>query len=63
MSVNPLNGMVNQVELTIHVPPAIPEKYHEALVRSAELCAVKKHFETPPTFSINTLVDEFALGD
>ena len=63
MSINPLNGMVSQVELTIHVPPEIPEKYHEALVRSAELCAVKKHFENPPSFSIHTRVSEFALGD
>ena len=63
MSINPLNGMVSQVELTINVPPEIPEKYHEALVRSAELCAVKKHFENPPSFSIHTRVSEFALGD
>jgi ribosomal protein S12 methylthiotransferase accessory factor len=63
MVVNTVNGMINQVELIIHLPPNIPEKYHEALVRSAELCAVKKHFESPPSFLIHTLVDELAIGN
>lgn len=51
---NPTNGMIGKVELEIQVPPSFPEQYKSALIRSAELCAVKKHFETPPQFDIHT---------
>jgi hypothetical protein len=40
----PLTGMVSKVDLEIHLPPGFPEKYREAVLHSAELCAVKKHF-------------------
>ena len=33
---------------------AFLEKYRPSLIRSAELCAVKKHFENPPTFEVST---------
>jgi ribosomal protein S12 methylthiotransferase accessory factor len=48
------NGMVGKVGLEIQVPPSFPEKYLSSLVRAAELCAVKKHFERPPEFEIYT---------
>jgi putative redox protein len=48
------HGMVGKIQLEIQVPPEFPEKYHSALVRSAEQCAVKKHFEDPPAFEIFT---------
>ena len=47
-------GMVDRIELEIRVPPTFPEKYREALIRSAELCAVKKHIENPPVFEVST---------
>jgi putative redox protein len=52
---NLLTGMIDQIDLEIHVPPEFPERYYEALVRSAELCAVKKHLENPPRFNVRTL--------
>jgi putative redox protein len=54
MENNPLTGLISQVELEIQVPPTFPEKYRPALIHSAELCAVKKHLETPPHFTITT---------
>jgi putative redox protein len=51
---NPASGMVGKIDLEIQVPPAFPEKYLSSLVRSAELCAVKKHLETPPQFNVFT---------
>lgn len=51
---NPLSGMVEKIDLEIQVPSTFPERYHEALVRSASLCAVKKHMETPPEFNVYT---------
>ncbi len=57
---NPMSGMVEKVDLEIQVPASIPQKYHAALINSAELCAVKKHLEKPPRFEITTSVVEGA---
>ncbi|HEX6304153.1 MAG TPA: OsmC family protein [Anaerolineales bacterium] len=51
---DPFSGMVGKVGLEIQVPSSFPEKYLPSLVRSAEMCAVKKHFEKPPQFEIYT---------
>ena len=51
---NALNGMVDKIDLEIQVPPTFPKQYHEALIRSADLCKVKKTLEHPPTFEIVT---------
>ena len=48
------NGLIGKVELEIQVPDSFPERYLSSLVRSAELCTVKKHFEQPPQFEIYT---------
>lgn len=49
-----MTGMIGKVELEIQVPPDFPEKYRPSLIRSAEMCAVKKHIEKPPQFEIVT---------
>ena len=49
-----MNNMVEKIDLEIQVPPEFPQKYYESLVRSAELCAVKKHLENPPEFEVTT---------
>jgi len=54
MHSNPMSGMVEKIDLEIQVPPSFPEKYRSSLIRSAELCAVKKHFENPPSFEVTT---------
>ncbi len=56
LKTDPLTGLVGNVEINIQVPPEFPEKYYNALVRSAEQCAVKKHMETPPQFNVHTTV-------
>jgi len=53
---NDASGMVDKIDLEIQVPSTFPEKYRESLIRSAELCAVKKHLEHPPKFEISTKV-------
>lgn len=55
---DPASGMVSKVDLEIQVPPSFPERYLPSLVRSAELCTVKKHFERPPSFDIHAEVTE-----
>jgi len=51
-----MTGMISNITLEIQVPPEFPEKYHDALIRSANQCAVKKHMETPPQFNVYTEV-------
>jgi putative redox protein len=51
-----VTGMVETLGLEIQVPPEFPEKYYDSLIRSAQLCAVKKHIEKPPKFDITTKV-------
>ena len=53
---DPISGMVDKIDLEIQVPPTFPEKYRDSLIRSAELCAVKKHLENPPKFGNSTKV-------
>jgi putative redox protein len=58
LEVDRLTGMVTKVLLDIQVPPRFPDKYKPALIRSAEQCAVKKHFEHPPKFQIAAVTGE-----
>ena len=37
MQSNPFTRMIENIELDIQVPPSFPEKYKDALIRSAEL--------------------------
>jgi putative redox protein len=53
---NPATGMIDEIELDIVIPPTFPEKYRDSLIRSAELCKVKKHLEKPPKFNVMTKV-------
>jgi ribosomal protein S12 methylthiotransferase accessory factor len=55
---NPTTGMVDAIDLEILVPPTFPEKYYDSLIRSADLCKVKKHLEHPPKFNIATKVTD-----
>jgi ribosomal protein S12 methylthiotransferase accessory factor len=53
---SPASGLVDQIDLEIQVPSTFPEKYYDSLVRSANMCAVKKHLENPPAFNTYTKV-------
>ncbi len=57
----PSSGMVGKIDIEIQVPAGFPEKYLPSLVRSAELCAVKKHLEQPPQFDVFTKTVEAAI--
>lgn len=59
---DPMSGMVSRIALDIQVPPSFPEKYHAALVRAADQCAVKQHFEAPPRIDVATVVTSEARG-
>lgn len=47
-------GKMTKVIMKIKVPVTFPEKYHEALIRSADQCKVKEVLANPPEFDIQT---------
>lgn len=51
-----VTGMAEKIDLEIEVPPSFPEKYYDALIRSADQCKVKKTLENPPVFNVYTKV-------
>lgn len=40
---NSLKKIIDHVEINIHVPSDFPEKYDNAVIQTASLCAVKRH--------------------
>jgi putative redox protein len=58
MEIDPIKRGIGGINLEIQVPPEFPEQYREAVIRSAELCAVKKYLQDPPSFDIYTKVVE-----
>lgn len=55
-SPNATSGMVEQIDIQIKLPSGFPEKYKNAVIRSAEMCFVKKHLSAPPQFHISASI-------
>lgn len=47
-----VKNKIGEIIIDIKVPEDFPEKYHEALIRSADQCAVKKTIQDPPEFEV-----------
>ncbi len=52
--VDPDTRMIKKVNMEIKLPGSFPEKYKNAVIQSANLCAVKKHLENAPEFNVFT---------
>jgi ribosomal protein S12 methylthiotransferase accessory factor len=50
---HPKTHMVEKIIFKINLPPDFPEKYTSALIKSMNLCYVKKHLEQPPEFEFD----------
>jgi ribosomal protein S12 methylthiotransferase accessory factor len=44
---------IARLVLEVRLPEGFPEKHRDAVLRAAELCAVKKHIHEPPAFEIS----------
>jgi putative redox protein len=55
---DPSTGMIGRIVIEIEAPSGFPEKYIPSLIRSAELCAVKKHLENPPSFEVKAIIKD-----
>jgi ribosomal protein S12 methylthiotransferase accessory factor len=46
--------LATKIRLDIRLPRDFPEKYRDSLIKTAELCTVKRHLSDPPAFEITT---------
>ena len=61
---DPVSKMFSIVRIDIRVPETFPEKYHKALIRSAEQCTVKRHIvQKLPEFEITLTTDTETLQE
>ncbi len=51
---DPETHLISKIQLEIKLPADFPEKYRDAIIRTAELCTVKRHLERPPAFEVYT---------
>ena len=54
MNFNPATRLIDKIDLEIQLPEDFPEKYKDAVINSANLCAVKRHMQEPPKFDVYT---------
>jgi len=47
---DPETRRLGKISLEIKLPANFPEKYSNAVIRAADMCAVKQHLENPPAF-------------
>jgi putative redox protein len=63
MGMDQATGLVRDIDVTIELPAAFPSKYADAVVRAAEQCAVKRHFENPPVIRVASAMAAAAQVD
>ena len=51
-----IKRMLSKITIDIELPPGFPERYINAVKKSADLCSVKKHMFDPPEFEINAWI-------
>ena len=48
--------LISKVNLAIHLPEGFPEKYKDAVINAANLCAVKKHLINAPALEVTSVI-------
>jgi len=54
MEYNKETRLIGKIGLDIKLPADFPEKYKDAVINAASLCAVKKHLMNPPKMEVTT---------
>lgn len=52
MEYNYETRLIGKINLDIKLPADFPEKYKDAVINVANLCAVKKHLKNPPDIDV-----------
>ena len=53
-----VTGLPVNIKIDIKLPSDFPESYKEAVIKSAELCKVKKTIANPPVFKVITSLSQ-----
>lgn len=56
MGFNSDSRLIDKINLEIELPPDFPEKYKDAVINAANLCAVKKHLNHPPNIDVTAKI-------
>ncbi len=51
-SFDPTTFKLTNVVMEVKLPPEVPQKYHRAIARAANMCAVKKTMFDPPAVDV-----------
>ena len=54
--VDPEKRMIGKITTTVEIPSDFPEKYIKPLLKSVDMCTVKKHLLDPPEFVLETAI-------
>jgi putative redox protein len=54
LSWNHETKLFDRIDIEIEIPADFPENYREAMLRTADLCTVKKHLTHPPEIRVIT---------
>jgi putative redox protein len=60
--IHPKSQLAESISVEIRLPAGFPEEYVAAVVRAAEQCKVKKHFESPPEIEVVAFIERPAPG-
>jgi putative redox protein len=52
---NPTTHLVENIHINIQVSQEFPQKYTNAVIKAAGVCAVKRHLEQPPQIDIKVI--------
>jgi putative redox protein len=55
---NEATRLVEALSIEIQLPADFPARYKAAVIRAAELCTVKKHFDHPPEINVAATIVE-----
>jgi putative redox protein len=58
LQMNEESKLPSKISIEIQLPADFPEKYRDAVVSVAELCAVKRTIANPPVFEIKTVIEQ-----
>jgi len=59
---NPATMLAEAITLEILLPADFPAAYRAGVVRAAEQCKVKKHFENPPVITVSAPAAKAAMA-
>ncbi len=49
---DPATRRIGRIHIALQLPPGFPDRYHRAILRAVDQCAVKRHILEPPEFVV-----------